>query len=172
MLKKITLALMLIIPMGVFAQNFKFGHVASQEIIMSMPEYTKARQELEALNKKYTEELQRSSEELQKKFQAFQQEQQGATPLPANIAERRQKEIQDMAQRNEEFQQEAYQNMEKTQQELMAPIYQKLESAIKTVGQEENMTYIFDLSRVAIPYVNESQSIDVTAKIKTKLGIK
>lgn len=172
MLKRISLALLLIIPMGLFAQNLKFGHLTSQEVIMTMPEYTKAREEMETLNKKLSDELQRSQEEFQKKYTAFQQEMQGAEPLPANIAERRQKELQDIAQRNEQFQQDAYQTMEKTQQELMMPIYQKLDNAIKTVGQEEGVIYIFDLSRTAIPYINESQSTDVTAKVKAKLGVK
>lgn len=172
MLKRITLALMLIIPMGVFAQNLKFGHLISQEVIVAMPEYTKAREDLEALNKRLSAELERTEQEFQTKYQTFQQEMQGDNPLPANIAERRQKELQDLAQRNQEFQQDAYQQMEKAQQELMVPIYQKLDTAIKSVGQEEGVIYVFDLSRTAIPYINEGQSTDVTAKVKTKLGIK
>ncbi len=42
MLKKIAIALMLILPMGVAAQTLKFGHVTSNEIIMAMPAFTKA----------------------------------------------------------------------------------------------------------------------------------
>lgn len=92
--------------------------------------------------------------------------------LPRNIAERRQKELQDLMERGQQFEQEVQQNMQKAQEEMTAPIFKKVEDAITAVGTEGGYIYIFDLSRVAIPYVNDKQSIDVTAAIKAKLGIK
>ena len=76
-----------------------------------------------------------------------------------------------MMQRLEAFQQEAQQSMQKAEQDLMVPIYQKLNTAIETVGSSEGMIYVFDLARTPIPYVG-AQSIDVTAKVKSQLGIK
>lgn len=171
MLKKIALVLMLILPMGVFAQNLKFGHMNAQEIIAVMPEFTKAQADLQALEKKYGEELQRTQGEFNKKYQEFQQAM-SKDSLPANIAERRQKELQDMMQRQEQFQQDAQEGMQKAQTEMMTPIYKKLDDAIKAVGAAEGVIYIFDLARTAIPYVNESQSVNLTTKVKTQLGIK
>ena len=170
MLKKIALVLMLALPMGVFAQNLKFGHINAQEIVSAMPEFAKAQSDIEALDKQLTSELQRTQEEFNKKYQEFQQAI-AKDSLPANIAERRQKELQDMAQRQEQFQQEAYQSMQKAQQDAMAPIYQKLDEAIQAVGKAEGVVYIFDLARTPIPFVG-AQSVDVTAKVKTQLGIK
>ena len=40
MLKKIALLMMLVLPMGVFAQNLKFGHINAMEIVSAMPEYS------------------------------------------------------------------------------------------------------------------------------------
>nr|WP_320057367.1 OmpH family outer membrane protein [uncultured Bacteroides sp.] len=171
MLKKIALAIMFILPMGVSAQTLKFGHVVSNEIITAMPEFAKAQADLQALEKKYTEEIQRTSEEFNKKYQEYQQAVQKDS-LPQNIAERRQKELQDMMQRSEQFQQEAQQNMQKAQTDLMAPISKKVDEAIKAVGEAEGLTYIFDLARTAIPYVNEKVSVNVTPLVKTKLGLK
>ena len=170
MLKKIALLILLALPLGVSAQTLKFGHMNSAEIIPSMPEYTKAITELEALQKKYTEELTRTQEEFNRKYQEFQQAIAGDS-LPPNIAERRQKELQDMMQRQEEFQQEAQQGMQQAEQNLMTPIYQKLNTAIEAVGASEGVVYIFDLARTQIPYVGP-QSIDLTTKVKSQLGIK
>ena len=158
MLKKIALVLMLALPMGVFAQNLKFGHINAQEIVSAMPEFAKAQSDIEALDKQLTSELQRTQEEFNKKYQEFQQAI-AKDSLPANIAERRQKELQDMMQRQEQFQQEA-------------PNYKKLDDAIKAVGAPEGVIYIFDLARTPVAYVNESQSINLTPKVKTQLGIK
>ena len=197
MLKKIALVMLLALPMGVFAQNLKFGHINAQEIITVMPEFTKAQNDIqtlekqltaqeivsampefakaqsdiEALDKQLTSELQRTQEEFNKKYQEFQQAI-AKDSLPANIAERRQKELQDMMQRQEQFQQEAQQQMQKAQADAMAPIYKKLDDAIKAVGAAEGVIYIFDLARTPVAYVNESQSINLTPKVKTQLGIK
>ena len=157
--------------MGVFAQNLKFGHINAQEIVSAMPEFAKAQSDIEALDKQLTSELQRTQEEFSKKYQEFQQAI-AKDSLPANIAERRQKELQDMMQRQEQFQQEAQQQMQKAQADAMAPIYKKLDDAIKAVGAAEGVIYIFDLARTPVAYVNESQSINLTPKVKTQLGIK
>ncbi|AAO78828.1 MULTISPECIES: OmpH family outer membrane protein [Bacteroides] len=157
--------------MGVFAQNLKFGHINAQEIVSAMPEFAKAQSDIEALDKQLTSELQRTQEEFNKKYQEFQQAI-AKDSLPANIAERRQKELQDMMQRQEQFQQEAQQQMQKAQADAMAPIYKKLDDAIKAVGAAEGVIYIFDLARTPVAYVNESQSINLTPKVKTQLGIK
>ena len=156
MLKKIALVLMLALPMGVFAQNLKFGHINAQEIVSAMPEFAKAQSDIEALDKQLTSELQRTQEEFNKKYQEFQQAI-AKDSLPANIAERRQKELQDMMQRQEQFQQEAQQQMQKAQADAMAPIYKKLDDAIKAVGAAEGVIYIFDLARTPVAYVNERE---------------
>ena len=171
MLKKIALVMLLALPMGVFAQNLKFGHINAQEIITVMPEFTKAQNDIQTLEKQLTAELQRTQEEFNKKYQEFQQAI-AKDSLPPNIAERRQKELQDMMQRQEQFQQDAQQQMQKAQNDAMAPIYQKLDNAIKAVSAAEVVIYIFDLARTSIPYVNESQSINLTSKVKANLGIK
>ena len=171
MLKKIALVMLLALPMGVFAQNLKFGHINAQEIITVMPEFTKAQNDIQTLEKQLTAELQRTQEEFNKKYQEFQQAI-AKDSLPPNIAERRQKELQDMMQRQEQFQQDAQQQMQKAQNDAMAPIYQKLDNAIKAVGAAEGVIYILDLARTSIPYVNESQSINLTNKVKANLGIK
>ncbi len=172
MLKKLALILFVAFSTSAVAQNLKFGHINAQEIITVMPEFTKAQTDLQALEKQLTDELKRTQEEFNKKYQEFQQAMSSKEPLPDNIAERRQKELQDMAQRQEQFQQDAAQQMQKAQADAMAPIYQKLDNAIKTVGAAEGVIYIFDLARTAIPYINEAQSINLTAKVKAQLGIR
>jgi len=170
MLKKIALVLLFALPVGAFAQTFKFGHMKFSEIVTVMPEYIKAQTELQALQKQYTNEIKRTSDEFNKKYAEFVA---AKDTLPQNISERRQKELQDMAQRGQEYEQEAQTQLQKAQEEKTTPIFKKLEDAIKAVGEAEGYTYIFDVSnKTTIPFVNEKTSIDVTPAIKTKLGIK
>lgn len=167
MLKKIALLVIVFaLPLGAMAQ--KFAHMNSNEIIVVMPEYTKAQADLETLSKEYATEMQRAQDEFNKKLQEYQEQ---VDTWPKNIAERRQKELQEMAQRQEQFQQEAYQSMQQAQQDAMVPIYKKLEDATQAVGSSEGVLYIFDIARTPLAYVG-SESIDLTAKVKTRLGIK
>lgn len=168
MLKKIAIAIALFaLPLGAMAQQ-KFAHMNSQEVITVMPEFTKAQADIDALAKQYQKEMETGEAELNKKYQEYLQQQDS---LPKNIAERREKEIQDMAQRQQQFQQEAAQAMQKAQTDAMTPIYKKLDEAIQAVGKAEGVIYIFDLARTSIPYIG-TESIDLTAKVKAQLGIK
>ena len=167
MLKKIALLLLLIAPMSVFAQ--KFGHIKSADVLTVMPEFTKAQTDIQAMQKQYEDEMKRATDELTKKYTEYQQEQ---ANLPKNIQERRQKGLQELQEKGMQFQQDAQQQLQKSYADMMEPIYKKIEDAIEAVGQEGGYTYIFDLNRTEIPYVNEAQSTDVTAAVKAKVGIK
>lgn len=166
MLKKLALLLLLVAPMSMFAQ--KFAHFRSMDIILVMPEYTKAQTDIQALQKQYEDEFKRAQDEFNKKFAEYQQEQKN---LPQNIQERRQKELQELSEKGAQFQQDAQQSLQKSYNEMMEPIYKKLEDAVKAIGSTGGYTYVFDLNRTDIPYINETMSKDVTNDIKTKLGI-
>ena len=167
MLKKIALLLLLIAPMSVFAQ--KFGHINSQEILSVMPEYKKAQTDISTMEQQYKDEIQRAMDDLNKKYAAFQEEQ---ANLPQNIKDRRMKELQELQENGMQFQQDASQQLQQSWMEMLQPIAQKIDDAIKAVGQEGGYTYIFDLNTTNIPYVSETLSTDVTAAVKAKLGIK
>jgi len=166
MLKKIALILLLIAPMSVFAQ--KFGHFNAQEILAVMPETQKAQTDIDTMRKQYEDEIKRTEDEVNKKFAAYQQEQ---ANLPKNIQERRQKELQDLAEKGMQYQRDAQQELERSWMEMLEPIYKKLNDAVKAVGDEGGYVYLFDISTTQIPYVNETLSTNVTAAIKAKLGI-
>ena len=146
----------------------KFGHVNSQEIIQVMPEFTKARADIEALTKQYEADLKQMQEELQKKSEAYEKEQ---ATLPANIKQRRETELQEMYQKIQQSYQDNQQALAKEQNEKMQAITTKVLDAIKAVGQAGNYVYIMDLA-AGIPYISTTLSTDVTADVKAKLGLK
>ncbi len=164
-MKKLFVMLLMLAPMAAFAQ--KFGHVNSQEIIQAMPEFTKARTDIEALTKQYEADLKSMQEELQKKSEAYEKEQ---ASLPANIKERREKELQDMYQKIQQSYQDNQQALAKEQQEKMQAITSKVLDAIKQVGEAGGYVYIMDLTG-GIPFISTTLSTDVTTQVKAKLGL-
>ena len=146
----------------------KFGHVNSQEIIQAMPEFTKARTDIEALTKQYEADLKSMQDELQKKSEAYEKEQ---ASLPANIKQRRETELTEMYQKIQQSYQDTQQALAKEQSERMQAITTKVLDAIKSVGESGGYVYIMDLTG-GIPYISTTLSTDVTAQVKAKLGLK
>lgn len=133
-----------------------------------MPEMATARTQLEASSKKYDEEYKSLLENLQKSIAEFQKIENDAN-TPQSIKDRRVADIQGMQQKIEEFRATAQGDLEKQQQQLMAPIQQKLVDAVKAVGAEDNFTMIFEN---VMPVYTGADVVDITAKVKTRLGIK
>ncbi|MBD5178715.1 MAG: OmpH family outer membrane protein [Bacteroides sp.] len=164
MLKKLLLAIAIILPTCAFAQA-KFGIVDAQSVMELMPEFKAAQEQLASVSKQYEDEYAKLTEAINKQIQEFQAL---AEDTPTAIRERRQHEIQDLDQRLQAFQQTAQQDLARKQQELVAPIQEKLVNAIKAVGSEKGFTMIYP-DGVAIYVGNDV--VDVTPDVKTKLGI-
>jgi outer membrane protein len=93
--------------------------------------------------------------------------------LPESIRARRMAEIQDLEQRIQEFYQDVQTQLQQREQELLAPISDKLMKAVESVGEEQGLVYIFDISTPsALMYYSKSKCKDVTNAIRTKLGIR
>jgi len=154
-MKKLLLMFLMCAPIAAFAQ--KFGHVNAQEIIQVMPDYTKAKNEIDALQKQYEDDLKSMQDELTKKSQAYEKEQ---ATLPDNIKQRREQELQEMYQKIQQSYQDNQQALAKASQEKM--------QAITTAG---GYVYIMDVAG-GVPYISTTLSTDVTADVKAKLGLK
>ena len=165
-MKKILIFIMLLAPMSMLAQ--KFGYVNSGELIQLMPEFTKAQQKIQDLEKTYAAEFNGMRTELEKKGTEFEKLQQDS--VPESILKRRYEELLQMEQRLQQFGQEVQQKLAMAEQEEMLAIQTKLREALEAVGRDGGYVCIYDLSG-GMPYVSKTLCEDVTMKIRTKLGI-
>lgn len=152
-------------PMCLFAE-VKIGTVDTQEVFTLMPELKTAQASLEEVNKKYQTEYKALQEEFNKKLQEYQAL---AKDTPETIKQRREQELNELGQKIQTFEQVANQDIQQQQQKLMAPIYEKINTAIKAVGDENGYTYILEDSQVI--YKNPTAN-DVTSLVKAKLNLK
>lgn len=160
------LALGMTIGFGVSAQNQKkTGYINSQELLETMPEARKADSVLTKYGKELEDQLKTMASEAQTKYKAYQDN--GKTWSDA-VKEVKEKELNDLQSRIQEFQQGADEKMGKKRQELFKPILDKAQKAIKDVGAEGGYDYIFDGGQLL--YAKESENI--MPSVKAKLGIK
>lgn len=167
MLKKLLLAAFVVAPMCLAAQ-VKLGYVNPMEIFNVMPEKATAENTLKTASEKYETEFKNLQTAFQKKAEDYDKADKDAT-TPQAIKDRHMQELQEEYQKIQNFQQTAAQDIQRQQDQLLAPIQQKLQDAIKAVGAEGGYTFIYDTS--SILYVGTGAE-DLTAKVKAKLGIK
>jgi outer membrane protein len=163
-MKKLILMLMLFAPLSIFAQ--KFAHINSQEIMQQMPEFIKARGDVEAQEKTYENDLKSMQDELQRKSDEYDK---GKSTMNATAQKQKEQELQTLYQKIQQAYQDNQTALQKLQQEKMQPITAKLVNAIKVVGDKGGYVYIMDTA-AGIPYISPTLSKDVTAEVKAELA--
>lgn len=158
------LAIMFMVSPQLKAQ--KLGYVDLQELMQLMPEYKKANTDMEAFGKSLEDELKKMSDEFQRKVLDYQKNEKNMADA---IKEVKQKELQDMQGRIQDFQQSAQDNVRKKEAELLKPIIEKAKNAISQVAKEGNYSYIFDSSIAGFLYKPDGDN--VLNQVKKKLGI-
>ena len=164
-MKKLVIFLLIMFPLGLFAQESKIAIVNTQEIMMAMPEVADMQKQISALDAEYQKEMKAMSDEYNKKYSDFIAQQDSLTE---NIRLRRMQELEDIQQRTQNLIQVAQQDIQKKQTDLLAPIQEKLRNAIQAVGKENGYLYILDPQ---IVLYKSDAAIDATAQVKAKLGI-
>ena len=161
-MKKLIIFLLMMLPLGVFAQESKIATVNTQDVIQAMPEFADMQKQMADMEAKYRSEMQVMEDEYKKKYSDYIAQQDSLTE---NIKMRR---LQDMEQRTQNFIQISQQDFQKKQGELFTPIQEKLKNAIKAVGDEKGYTYILDPQVVLY---QGNAAVDATPFVKAKLGI-
>lgn len=163
-MKKTILAMLLALPMTMFAQ--KIGHVNFETVIQGMSEYTAAQTEFQNLQKQLSEEMQRKQTEFQTKSEAYDKEK---ATLSETLRAYREQELQKAYEELSQFAQTCEQELQKVQQTKMGELQEKVLKAVQEVGAAGGFAYILPANGVA--YVGTS-AIDITNQVKAKVGAK
>lgn len=148
-------------------KNTKIGHINSNDLMQIMPGRDSAQTVLQGEVAELEETLKSMQAEAEKRYNDYVANQAGWTEL---IRQTKQREIQDMAARIEEFQQSAQKQLQDREAELLKPIIDRAKKAIADVAKEGGYTYIFDAGTAAILY--DEGGDDIMPLVKKKLGLK
>ncbi len=165
LVKSILIVAMVVISSATFAQ--KFGVLSVQEVMMKMPEVEEDKKKLEEIQASLVADMEVIQKEYQTKFQEYQK---NLNTYSATMREQKEKDLQSLANRMQEFEQVASQELQEQQQLLYAPVQQKLTDAITKVGKDNGFTFIFNKQMPL--YVSETEVADVTSLVEAALGIK
>lgn len=151
-----------------FAQKtVKFGHINSSDLMQIMPGKDSAQAAFQAEVEILDRDLKAMQDELQKKYNDYQERQSQMTDL---IRKTKEQEITDLNQRINTYRQNAEQRLQEKEKELLQPIIDRAKQAIADVAKENGYSYIFDVSSGALLYQVDSD--DIMPLVKKKLGLK
>ncbi|MDR1222131.1 MAG: OmpH family outer membrane protein [Tannerella sp.] len=165
-MKKIIVSMLLLLPLGLAAQEMKIAIVDQQAIFSLLPELSEVESQIAAFAKQYQDQMKSMEDEYNRKFSDLTA--QGDT-LTENIRTLRLQEIQGIEARLQNFVPMAKEEIDKKQAELLAPLYEKMQKAVDEVGEENGYTYIMSPQ---VMLFKGSSAIDATDKVKAKLGLK
>lgn len=148
-------------------KTVKLGHINSNDLMQIMPGRDSAQAVLQGEVTELENTLKSMQAEAEKRYNDYVANQAGWTEL---IRQTKQREIQDMAARIEEFQQNAQKQLQDREAELLKPIIDRAKKAIEDVAKEGGYTYIFDSGTAALLFDNGGD--DVMPQVKKKLGLK
>ena len=171
-LVKLAMVVLLTLSAGT-AFGQKFGRVDLASIVPNMPEYQEAIVNLEA----YGKDLQNQLEQIQVEFNTrLTDYEKNAATMTDSIRQLKEQELGQLQQRFQDFQQIAQQDMQRKEAEVMNPIYDKANEAVKKVAAAGNYAAIFNTAgdqpaSAGLAYFDPAQLTDITPEVKKELGI-
>lgn len=141
----------------------KIAHINKQELIKAMPAYTQAQAEIDKLGKTYEATIQGSLKELDTKLKQYNAEAEAQTQ---EENQKRMEEVEGMKQSLGQYQQQAQKDLQEKEYNLLKPIVEDADNAIKAVAKAQGFQYVVDSAMLIV-----ADGKDLMADVKKHLGI-
>ena len=158
--------LSLVTAAGAPAQEIKVGYADVDSLIRLMPEYEAAREVLAGENDRLKGELGKMVQELQAQTKLAQEQR---ASLSEEALREKGAELARMRDGIGEAEQQAERALALKERELLAPLFQRAQAAIKAVAERRSLTLV--VRPEALLYVDPATTVDLAADLKAELGI-
>ncbi len=146
------------------AQAQKIAHIQLDSLITMMPESKVAQELAQSYLKDLEKQVATMETELQTKYQDYMAN--GQTQ-PDLVKQAKEKELQDLNKRIEDFKASAQQDYQRKYGEMSKPIYDKAKKGIDLVAKENGFKYVLDTSNGNVLYSEAAE--DILQLVKKKL---
>ena len=174
-MKKILIAFSALLISSLTISNaqttLKIGYTNPDYILSLLPEAKQIEADLTAYSKQLESQLQSKMEEFQTKLSDYQQKVNAGQIIP-EVARDKEAELNALRDSIEKFQRDADASLQKKQVQLLQPAYDKIQTAINDVADENGYTHVFssDAGAFAILLYAKDES-NITDLVLNKLGI-
>ena len=162
----LSLCLLLAAAPEAIAQNAKLGHIDRQQLMLSLPERKDAESKMQAFAAELDKRLRAMGAEYERTVTEARSKAETMTNTEREMATR---EIQKLEQRIQAAQEKAQEDLAKQEEELLKPMVDRTNAAIKSVANANGFTYIFDTSTGSVLFYEKGT--DILPLVKTELGV-
>lgn len=142
----------------------KIAHISLDSLITLMPESKTAQEVAQKYLKDLENQVATMETELQTKYNDYMTNGAGMSEL---VRQTKEKELQDLNKRIEDFKVQAQQDYQRKYGELSRPIYDKAKKGIEAVAKENGYKYVLDTSTGNVLYTEAAD--DILTLVKKKL---
>jgi outer membrane protein len=154
-MKRLILLIFTMVALTVSAQDstrvVKFGYLNYQQALESMPQYALVQKKMADLRSKYEAEMQRVTEEFNRKYEEFLE---GQHEFPKTILQKRQTELQELMTRNVAFKEESRKQLADAEREALAPLKIRLAETVAKIASDRGLALVVNTASDACPYIN------------------
>ena len=158
-------AALLLTPLWAAAAEFKVGVVDGMDVVSK----SAAGKGVQAAIKRKSEELGRpfsqKRQDLAKEVQNFQKQ---ASLMKEDARKTKGAELERKMQDLQKQGADAEKQLQQFQESQLAPLFQKLETAVKSVAQQEKLDMVLDKRNAGLLYMDPK--LDITDKVRSKFG--
>jgi outer membrane protein len=161
-MRKLMLALLVVLSAGALNAQSKIGHVNSQKLLDTLPSRKAAITQLRDFEASGMQELGEMQKDLEAVYAKYDQTQASMSPVIQKIE---QEKIMKKEQAFQERQQSLQQEMQIYSNELNKPILDRVQKAVEIVSERRKLNYVIDES-VTLYFKGGT---DITAEVLTEL---
>jgi outer membrane protein len=158
-------AALLMTPLWAAAAEFKVGVVDGMDVVSK----SSAGKAVQAAIKRKSDELGKpfgqKRQDLAKEVEDFQKQ---ASLMKEDARKTKAAELEKKMQAFQKQGADAEKQLQQFQETQLAPLFQKLEGAVKTVAQQEKLDMVLDKRNAGLLYMDPK--LDITDKVRSKFG--
>lgn len=144
----------------------KVAHIDLDSLITLLPESKLAQEKIQVYAQQLEDQVTAMQTELQAKYTEYQAKSRDMAEL---VRASKEKELNDLNQRIQDFQQQAQTDYQKKTAELSQPVYEKAKKAIEVVAKENAFRYVLDTSTGLVLFNDPAD--DIMGLVLKKLGV-
>ena len=151
-------------PLAAWA-DFKIGVVDGMEIVSKSAEGKRVQDSLKHKSEELGKPFAQRRQDFAKQVDEFQKQ---ASVMKEDARKRKQEELQKKASELEKQGADAEKQLQQYQEKELAPLFQKLEAAVKTVATENKLDIVLDKRNSGLLFM--APGLDITDKVRSKFG--
>ncbi|MGB8992779.1 MAG: OmpH family outer membrane protein [Desulfobaccales bacterium] len=159
------IAALVLTPLWAAHAEFKVGVVDGMDVVSNSSEGKRVQDSIKRKSEELGRPFAQKRQDLQKQVEDFQKQ---ASLMKEDARKRKAAELEKKMQDFERQGSDAQKQLSQYQQQQLAPLFTKLETAVKTVAQESKLDLVLDKRNSGLLYMDPK--LDITEKVRGAFG--